>query len=280
MKIGVSSYSFMRHMMQTGANYTDICTLAKEMGFDGIEFLDLKLEVQPAPSVEALADSIREHCARLDLAICAYTIKSDFIAGGEDEPERVMGCVDIAARLGAPVMRHDATRGEGLTDWRAAVRQMTPGIRRVAEYAQAKGVRTCTENHGYFIQDANRVEELLLAVGHENYGWLVDIGNFACADEDSLPAVTIAAPYAVHAHAKDFLIKPYGEESPGAGWFPSRLGRPLRGTILGHGVIPIRACIDILRSAGYDGWLSYEFEGLEENLPALEAGLAYLKRLV
>ena len=120
----------------------------------------------------------------------------------------------------------------------------------------------------------------MLAVGHENYGWIVDSGNFAWADEDSLAAVTIAAAYAIHAHAKDFLIKPYGEESPGAGWFPSRLGRPLRGTILGHGVIPIAACIDILRASGYDGWLSYEFEGMEENLPALEAGLAYLKRLV
>ncbi|NLG26104.1 MAG: sugar phosphate isomerase/epimerase, partial [Clostridiales bacterium] len=32
------------------------------------------------------------------------------------------------------------------------------------------------------------------------------------------------------------------------------------------------------KAAGYDGWLSLEFEGHEDNLPALRRGLAYLKR--
>lgn len=280
MKIGVSSYSFWRHMEQTGANYLDICTLAKEMGFEGIEFLDLSLHVQPAESVEALADAIRAHCERIGLAICAYTVKSDFMEGPSmAEAVRVRGCVDIAARLGAPVMRHDATRGEGLTDWRAAIREMAPAIRSVAAYAEGLGVRTCTENHGLFIQDANRMEELILTVDHPNYGWLVDIGNFACADEDSVHSVSIAAPYAVHAHAKDFLIKPADGDNPGGGWFRSRHGKYLRGTIVGHGQIPLRACMEILRQAGFAGWLSYEFEGLEENLRALAIGQEYLKRL-
>lgn len=280
MKIGVSSYSFERHIEKTGASYTDICTLAKEIGFDGIEFLGLDLNIQPAQSIEALADTLREHCEKIGLEICAYTVKADFMAtDAMAEAERVKGCVDIASRLGAKIMRHDATIGKGLTDWRAAVHQMAPGIRAVAEYAQQKGVRTCTENHGYFIQDANRVETLMLEVDHPNYGWLVDIGNFACADEHSLHGVTIAAPYAVHAHAKDFLIKPAKVDDPGKGWFRSTLGRYLRGTVLGHGSIPLRACIEVLRAQGYDGWLSYEFEGPEENLWALSAGFTFLKQL-
>lgn len=281
MKIGVSSYSFSRHMELTGATYTDICTLAKDMGFDGIEFLDLKLEVQAAPDELALADMIRAHCEAIGLEICAYTVKADFMAAESPaaEVQRLRRCVDIAARLGAPVMRHDATRGEGQSDWRAAIRKMAPAIRDLAAYAETKGVRTCTENHGYFIQDAVRVEELILQVNHENYGWLVDMGNFACADEDSIHGVTIAAPYAVHVHAKDFLIKPAAVPSPGAYWFPSRQGKHLRGTIVGHGCIPLRGCVDILRAGGYDGWLSYEFEGPEENLPALAHGLSYLKQL-
>lgn len=280
MKIGVSSYSFWRYMEQTGATYTDICTLAKNMGYDGIEFINLDLNTQPADSLEALADTIRAHCEAIGLTICAYTVGADFLKNDPmAEAERLKGCVDIAARLGAKVMRHDATRGEGETDWRAAVQKMAPAVRALAAYAQEKGVRTCTENHGTFIQDANRVEELILAVNHPNYGWLVDIGNFACADEDSIHALHIAAPYAVHAHAKDFLIKPADGENPGEGWFRSRHGRYLRGTIAGHGNVPLHACVDILRASGYDGWLSYEFEGLEENLRALEIALAYLKRI-
>ena len=73
MKIGVSSYSFSKYMQATGANYIDICNIAKEYGFDGIEFIDLNLDYQPAESVTALAETIREHCAKIGLEIAAET---------------------------------------------------------------------------------------------------------------------------------------------------------------------------------------------------------------
>ena len=89
----------------------------------------------------------------------------------------------------------------------------------------------------------------------------------------------IAAPYAFHVHVKDFLYKPAWAENPGQGWFPSRNGSFLRGTVAGHGVVPIRQCLSTLKKAGYAGVVSYEFEGMEENLPALEAAIAFLRGL-
>ena len=130
------------------------------------------------------------------------------------------------------------------------------------------------------MQDSNRVETLIRTVNHPNYGWLVDVGNFICADEDSLHALGTAAPYAVHAHIKDFLWKKGTEPNPGKGWFKSRGGNYVRGTIVGNGVIPVAQCVGMLKNAGYDGTVSVEFEGLEENLPALEISLEYLKNLI
>ena len=49
--------------------------------------------------------------------------------------------------------------------------------------------------------------------------------------------------------------------------------------MVGHGVVPIADCVQVLRDAGYDGWLSLEFEGMEENLTALRCGLAYLTKV-
>ncbi|MEE1201067.1 MAG: TIM barrel protein, partial [Christensenellales bacterium] len=100
---------------------------------------------------------------------------------------------------------------------------------------------------------------------------------FLCADEPPMHAMPIAAPYAVHAHAKDFLVR---EENPGEGWFQSRGGKFLRGTVVGHGDVNVRECVRQLRSDGYDGWLSLEFEGMERNLDALRWGLAYLQHLL
>ena len=281
MKLGVSSYSFQKHIKQTGATYRDICKLAKDIGFDGIEFIDLDLNVQPAQDVLALADDIKAYCAEIGLTIIAYTVGADFIGGGAEEVNKVKAKVDIAERLGAKVMRHDAAwkLEEGMT-WRQAVDRIAAPIREVAEYAQGKGIRTCTENHGYVLQDAHRVETLIQTVNHPNYGWLVDMGNFLCADEPAVHALPIAAPYAFHAHAKDFLYKPSWEPNPGEGWFASRGGGHLRGTIVGHGVVPLAYCIDVLRNSGYEGWLSYEFEGMEENIPAIKAGYQVLRTLL
>ena len=278
MKIGVSSYSFSKYMNQTKADYFTICDLANEMGYDAIEFIDLSQEVQPAESLTELAKAIHRHCEEIDLPIAAYTVSADFLR--PNEVQTVMEKVDIAEALGAKVLRHDASWSlpEGM-DWRQLIDQIAPDIRRVTEYAAEKGIRTCTENHGYVLQDAERVETLIRTVNHPNYGWLVDMGNFLCADDLPVHAVPIAAPYAFHVHVKDFLYKPADAENPGQGWFPSRNGSYLRGTVAGHGVVPIRRCLETLKKAGYDGVVSYEFEGMEENLPALEAALAFLRGL-
>lgn len=278
MKIGVSSYSFSKYMNQTKADYFTICDLAKKMGYDAIEFIDLSLEVQPAESLTELAKAIHRHCEEIGLPIAAYTVSADFLR--PNEVQTVMEKVDIAEALGAKVLRHDASWSlpEDM-DWRQLIDQIAPDIRRVTEYAAQKGIRTCTENHGYVLQDAERVETLIRTVNHPNYGWLVDMGNFLCADDLPVHAVPIAAPYAFHVHVKDFLYKPADAENPGQGWFPSRNGSYLRGTVAGHGVVPIRRCLETLKKAGYDGVVSYEFEGMEENLPALEAALAFLRGL-
>ena len=281
MKLGISSYSYMKHMRQTGANYFDICDLAHRTGYEGIEFIELSLDVQPADSIEDLARQIRKHCEGLGLHIIAYTIGADFLNRGPEEIERVKGHVDTAKLLGAGVLRHDAawTLPEGV-DWREAVERIKGPIREVTEYAALHGIKTCTENHGMVLQDAHRVETLIKAVDHPNYGWLIDMGNFLCADELALNALPIAAPYAFHAHAKDFLYKPQWEKRPSDDWFGTRNGSHLRGTVAGHGVVPIPYCIEILRAHGYDSWLSYEFEGMEDNLPALESAYKYLKSLI
>ena len=156
---------------------------------------------------------------------------------------------------------------------------MAPRIREVSEYARERGVRTCTENHGYVFQDPRRVEELILAVGSDNYGWLCDIGNFLCMDCDPITSVSTAAPYTFHAHVKDFLFRDGTYDAPPK-FITTLGGNHIRGTVLGHGVVPVKSCITALKRGGYDGWVSLEFEGMEDNIPALEAGFEFLSKLI
>ena len=172
MKIGVSSYSYSHLMKATGADYFEVARIAKEQGFDAIEFLEIKKREQDETVLDT-ARALKEHCAALGLEICAYTIGADLYNGiggtPEDEPKRLMACVDVCKALGAPVMRHDVVWSlpEGMT-WEDALPVIVPRIRQVTEYAAAQGVRTCTENHGYIFQDSERVKKLIDTVGNHH----------------------------------------------------------------------------------------------------------------
>ena len=94
-------------------------------------------------------------------------------------------------------MRHDATSGLGRgKSFDMLLPVIADACREVTEYAEKKGVKTMVENHGFFCQDALRVEKLFTAVNHPNFGLLCDMGNFLCADENPLNAVSKVAPFA------------------------------------------------------------------------------------
>ncbi len=284
MKLGVSSYSFAKYIAQTKCDYIEICNKAKEMGFEGIEFVALdEKSFGITKNAMECAKLIREHCAKIGLDIIAYTVGADLAGPDADKAEKkLLHDIDICEALGAKTLRHDvcySLKNEHLYSYRNAIEELVPRIRRITEYAAAKGIRTCTENHGYIFQAPERVEELILAVDHPNYGWLVDMGNFLCADADPVKAVSTAARYAFHVHAKDFLYKDGALDCP-AGFFSTAGGNHIRGTVVGHGVVPVRNCVNIIKKSGYDGYLSIEFEGMEECLPAIEAGLAFLKSCI
>ncbi len=282
MKIAVSSYSFSQAMRDGRMSISDVIPKAAEMGYQGIEIVRPNIS---SDEMRALAPKLKAQSEECGLPIIAYMVGADFLKNGVDaEVSRLRGEVEITALLGASRMRHDSTAGVFADGRQATVDEALPivadGYRRVTEFAAGLGVHTMIENHGYFFQDSCRVKALIEAVGHKNFGWLVDIGNFMCADECPTDAVSVGAPIAVHAHAKDFHFKKAGEFIPEQGWFKTRGGNFLRGAIIGHGVVNVPECLRILASAGYDGYLSVEFEGMEDCIMALNADLANLKRML
>ncbi len=285
MKFGVSSYSFQR-MYDDNFTQLDAAKKAKEMGFDYFEVAEL-LVPEGKDKLE-YAKEFAAGCKEIGIEIGNYSIGADFInneAGSvEAEIERLKKEIDVAEALGATGVRHDSTGGIGektFVEGRGFLNVLpyiVKGYREVTEYAQTKGIRTMIENHGMFCQDSYRVEQIICGVNHLNFGALVDIGNFLCADEDPVVAVGRMAPFAFHAHAKDFIVKSGMEADPGEGFFQSRGGNYLRGTIVGHGNVPVAQCVRVLKNAGYDATFSIEFEGCEDNLDAIRIGFANLKK--
>jgi len=287
MRIGVSSYSFSRLVHTKALGQLDVIPKARDMGFDAIEFTPF--QVPDGETARTFAEKARRACEAAGIPCVNYTVGADFINGSDGdlaaEIERVKEEVCVAEVLGAGGMRHDATRGfpagaVGARDFATALPRLVEGCRAVAEFAAARGIRTMVENHGFFCQDSERVERLVCAVDHANFGVLIDMGNFVCVDEDPGQAVGRLMPYAFHVHAKDFHMKPGNSPAPGQGWFQSRGGNLLRGAIIGHGDVPVPQCLRVMKAAAYDGVLSIEFEGMEDPLQGIAIGLENLRRYV
>ena len=282
MNFSVSSYSYSQLTGSGEYAEKELIALAKEQGFGGIEFA----EIHPPAGTDkkAYALSLAEEAKRQGIEIAAYCIGADLLNGGAEEIERLKGEAEIAQALGARVMRHDAAWGykkesRSQRGFLNALPVIAAGYRAVTQYAETLGVRTCIENHGYFCQDSARVEAIVNTVAHENFGALVDIGNFMCADEDPAVAVGNMAPYAFHVHCKDFHVKNGNAFVPPTGFFMTRGGNYLRGAIIGHGSVPVLQCVRLLRNAGYDGWFTVEFEGMEPAKTGVADGLATLKKI-
>ena len=283
MKISVSSYSFKQKIRSGEMTELDCVRKAKEMGFDGIEFIDV--DADGLDGQIEMARKIKEEADRVGIEIVAYTIGANLFSEKDEEcekeVERLKGQLLVAKALGAPLMRHDVcykltSKGRG-----RCFEMMLPTIaencRKVTEYAQTLGIKTCTENHGFIAQDSDRVIKLATAVNHDNYGLLVDIGNFLCADEDPAIAVSKVAPLAIHVHAKDMKVS---RERRSPREIETRCCNYLLCCSIGEGDVPVKRCINILKKAGYDGYVTVEYEGQEDCIEGIRRGFENLKSFI
>lgn len=284
MKTSVSSYSYHKLLNKGEMDLFQVMDKTKEFGFDAIEFVEFT--APEGKTQQEFAAELRAYAEKIGLEIASYTIGANFLQDDvAAEVARLKGEVDIAAVLGVPVMRHDIFSRypdsyTGVKTYKAVLPIIAPAIREVSEYAASKGIITMSENHGFIMQDADRLLELYTAVGCTNYRYLCDIGNFICADEDSTVAVGKMKDLIAHVHVKDFFIRSGMEPAPGKGWFQTRSGNYVRGTVFGQGNIPALQCLRVIKNSGYDGYISLEFEGMEDTLMSIEIGIENMKRYI
>jgi sugar phosphate isomerase/epimerase len=285
MELSVSSYSLSRWMRENKKNLNQAIDWIADHA-RGIEFSGLNLEKGEDPIRKAHA--VRKRCENKGLKIVGYCTGANLLQPTEKEEkqeiERIKREVDVAAALGVKNMRHDVMYGfpknwKGPKTLAAVLKGVVPAIREIADYAQPLGVKTSLENHGFYMQGPDRVEKLLQTVKHPNYGLTIDLGNFLCVNADPVAAAKQLAKYAIHAHIKDFHVKPKSQ-MPTMGWFATPTEIALRGAIVGHGCIDLAASLKHLKKAGYNGWLSLEFEGIEEPAFAITEGLKEARRLL
>lgn len=150
------------------------------------------------------------------VVISGTGVKNDFATA--DKAVRADGVrltktwIEVAARLGAPVLRVFAGPVGKITDWRAvangASREdveswMADALRECSEYAASFGVLLAVQNHGDFISTGPEHLSLLARVDHPWCGALVDTGKYLT--DDPYADIAMMVPHAVNWQIKETL---------------------------------------------------------------------------
>ena len=218
---------------------------------------------------KSLVSAIKERAAGSGVALSNMVVPADFL-----------GSAEVAAELGITLFRHDvakwAHKAKDVAEFESLMPRMLEHSKEIAQYANQYGITTSIENHGLLMNGSERVRRLIYMVDESNFKTTLDVGNFLSVDENPVVATEQNAPYASIVHLKDFYIR---DEFPGEGWHHTPGGRYLLGSIVGYGDLDMRSIVRGIKASGFDGFISIEFEGIEECLMACEKGLANAMRI-
>jgi sugar phosphate isomerase/epimerase len=305
MNIGLSMYSLFGSLRAGKMTPVDAIQWIADNGGEHVELVDFVVDLAGNGD---LIKRIREKSETCGLGISAYDVAVNLAQKDQDmykrELDKGFRYIDTAHALGTGIMRSDlynvaSNSGKDDADYfEEILPALVRGARDLAAYAAQYGITVTVENHGTLLNGSERVRRFIRAVDRDNYKITLDIGNSLCVDERPDICVRSLLPWTATVHFKDFYVRKdeaaigvkcvndKGETvDPPSGqfgglWFKSSHGRFLRGAIVGHGEIDIREIAGILRSGGYDGNLTIEFEGIEDCELGSRLGMRNLTSIV
>ncbi|MCR8634354.1 sugar phosphate isomerase/epimerase family protein [Paenibacillus radicis (ex Xue et al. 2023)] len=198
-------------------------------------------------------------------------------ANRTEQLRQITESVDIAAGFGAKVVRvFSGNRQEGV-DFGEARSWIVEGLKTAAEYAGARNVVLCLENHGLFAGKAEQVMDIIRDVDSEALRSTFDMGNFLLVDEQPGSALDVLQTMVGHVHAKDFtrVAGSYSGES-----YEALSGDRYAGKVLGEGSVDVRGLLSRLQTGGYNSWVTVEFEGDDEQRLGSIRSVEYVKQVL
>ena len=293
MKFGFSSYSFYQKMQKGEMSLLDVFDWVAQSDGEHLELATVSLSEQMTSDTSTLdtdrefVAAIKAKAASTGVELSNLVIPANFMPPTREEfeyqMERVKGHIRVADELGIRLFRHDvvawAHRDAGIEDFERSLPIIVDASKEIAQFAAGYGITTSVENHGLMMNASERVRRLIYLVDEPNFKTTLDVGNFLVVDEDPVTATAQNLPFTSIIHLKDFYIRPE-RDYPGPGWLLTAGGNHIRGAIVGYGDMDMRSILRAISSSGYDGYVSIEFEGIEDCILGAQRGFENTVRIL
>jgi len=252
LKIALNAYSFSKLLNDNikgrgrGISLVELVDFCAKQGFEGLDATGYFLPGYPAVPTNAYVDELKRRAADAGIGISGTGVRNNFTTADKAvraaAVEHIKQWVEVAARLGAPIIRVFADTQMRDQTWETvsggATRDQVEAwiadcLRQCADAGQKFGVIIGVQNHGDFLKTSADQLSLVRRVDSKWCGPIVDTGYYKSAD----PYQDIAA---VAPQAVNWQIK----ESPvGA-------GSDVR--------TDLKRLLTIIRQSGYRGYLPIE----------------------
>lgn len=243
---------------------------AHEMGLDGVEILHVQMESEENGYLQRL----KQRAFRLGLDIYCLAIHQDFVSPDAEERRRnvdhTLRCIELAYRLGAPSIRLNSGRWGTVKSFEELMalggteppipgydeddgfRWVIESIQKCLPLAEKRGVVLALENHWGLTGTPEGVNRIVESVGSEWLGVTMDCGNFP---EEPYAKLAQIAPHAVLIHAKTYF--------GGGEWYSLE--------------VDYARVAEIMRGAGFTGYISLEYEGREDPISAVPKSIRLIR---
>ena len=269
--IGVSTYSFWGFQRDELRDIGKCIDLAARMGFDGVEILQMQME----DFSPAAMQKIKRKAFMAGVDLMGFSTHQDFVDPDwlvrRRNVEQTITYIEQAYALGIPTLRINtgrwntskdfddlmANRGiepvlEGHTE-EEGFEWVIESMKQLVPYAEKCGVVLGLENHWGLGLTPEGVMKVVDVVKSPWLQVTLDTGNFL---EDPYARLEKLAPHTVLLQAKTY----YGKGR----WYTLDLD--------------YERIAKIMKKANYKGYVSLEFEGLEDPMTAVPKSLELLRK--
>ncbi len=279
MKISASMYSLASAVKKEGWSVVDFIRYANSINLDGVELLDFywKNRNNKDQEMKEALEALAHH----NLQVSAYDVTNNFVKTSREERSaeaaKVIDGIYTAKRLGTDIVRVFCGDLHGDLTYEDGQGWIVEGLRECAKVAEKEEVYLAIENHGLLAGKSKQVKEIIRMVDSPYVKSTFDTGNFLLVHESPKEAYDYLKDEIIHVHFKDFRKKDPNDAVKG---FRSTEGVEVIGVVPGDGEVDLNYIVNGLKTNGYNGWLSIEYEGFDDAKEANKEAVQRLKYLL
>lgn len=256
MRLCGASYSY-RDYIPSQLDLLKYISLAYNLGWDAVE---IHINHFPAGCLglenKEFLRSLKQHALGEGIAIAGISASNDFGVPSDDERkkqvEHLLGCVDLAFYLGAPLVRAFGGKVPKGYNKSQAIQWAIAALKNCVLKAEALGVTIALENHGGLTETSDDINEIISSVDSKWLGVNLDTNNFP---DDKYEQIEDVVYRVVHVHAKFLEVSERG----------------------GERLLDYNRILKILNDAEYRSYISIEYEGKEDSKTAVPKATRFLR---